>query len=180
MNVEKRMKICCLMLIDCILLTATCLLLSCSSLGRKKVCLPQLSFEISDKGLYEVNQTNRNGPNVISYFTPATLRTVLSETPRGKIDSIISGNPDWIFLFYISCTERDTGRIVKTLCDYGCKFSLYLDYKGDFKNLNFPNKAFSAVGYICDEDCYIYGSAVIGSSKSFFDSEFSKVKRLLR
>lgn len=51
-----------------ILLTATCLLLSCSSLGRKKVCLPQLSFEISDKGLCEVNQTNRNGPKVISYF----------------------------------------------------------------------------------------------------------------
>ena len=120
MNVEKRMKICCLMLIDCILLTATCLLLSCSSLGRKKVCLPQLSFEISDKGLYEVNQTNRNGPKVISYFTPATLGFRWITSPNdGDIRFFASDNSSFFMIFNCMVdNEKNHGPMFKAISSF--------------------------------------------------------------
>ncbi|MEG2849707.1 MAG: hypothetical protein RR880_05695 [Bacteroidales bacterium] len=33
------------------------------------------------------------------------------------------------------------------------------------------------IGYICDEECWIYELSVIGTSMSYFDEKFQKAKR---
>ena len=108
----------------------------------------------------------------ILYTTEDNFRHVLSHTPEGKIDKIISENPSWQFLIYCKAEPSDSSKLIQLLNKHNCSFPVILDQKGEFLAINKIEPTYTMIGYICDKNGIVRGSSVIGTSQSFFDREF--------
>ncbi len=153
-------------------------LFSCSENNKIKLVEPKHTFNRYGRVENKPIQTDKK--KVITYLVVGMVNIIFADTPKGKVDSIIRANPDWQFIYYIDCQEKDSLYIMKKLNQYDCDFEVVLDFNREFEQKNFPDSHMGGIGYICDEANEVYGVSIIGSSKSFFDSEFAKAKEILR
>ena len=122
--------------------------------------------------------TDKN--HYILYSTLRNLEVCLSTTPKNKIDHIIKENPFWQFVFYCNCTVADSSKLMNVLQKYDCQFPVILDPKRNFLEVNDINDSYTMTGYLCNKKGECLGGAIIGTSQSFFDQEFKKVKAKIR
>lgn len=153
------------------------LLLSC--VGDRIECM-EIPVAVNRAGDVAPPLIVRNTKTVVTYFTPGGMGFSLDGTPRGKIDRIIRDNPDWQFLFYVDCSPKWKNTVIHYLNEYDCNFPVMLDYEGKFKQKNLVQKDLTGIGFILDADSRQLGCSVIGDSRSLFDSEFKKAKRMAK
>lgn len=110
------------------------------------------------------------------YVTESNFRNILSHTPEGKIDKIISENPSWQFLIYCAAELSDSLKLMKLLNNHNCSFPVILDPDGEFLVINKIESTYTCIGFICDTNGKVRGSSIIGTSQSFFDREFEYAK----
>lgn len=144
----------------------------------QKIITPDIATVYDYYGRYEGYKIDHSKPKSVQYFTPGGLHFALEHTPVGKIDKLIEENPEFEFLFYIVVEEpKDTAVVMRILDKYSCLFPVMIDFEGEFKRANFSrNEDYGSIGYICNGKNEIMGLGVIGTSMSFFDGEFRKVK----
>ena len=132
-------------------------------------------------GRVENYQIEKGKYFVIQYLTLDNLRDVLYHTPEGKFDKIIEENPAWEFVFYCECPVSDSLKLMNLLERYHCRFPVILDPEGQWpvQNLGCRPHSYLAGGVICDERGKVLGGSVIGTTQSFFDSEFIRANREL-
>lgn len=116
---------------------------------------------------------------VVDYFNVDGLIMVLNYTDSGKIDKIIRENPDWEFIFYVGCKQKDTAKVKDVLSWFKCDFPVILDFDDEFAEKNF-NQKYSAIGFICDSKDRSKAVSCIGTRQSFFDSDFARVKSTIK
>lgn len=119
-------------------------------------------------------------PTFYQYNTLRALKDMLYHTPMGKIDSIITNNPDWQFVFYCKCQIQDSLELIELLNRRHCSFPVIIDSAATFLSKN-GMQPYSEIGLFCDErgrKLGLYSS--IGTDKSFFDIEFPKAKAMIR
>lgn len=169
--------------IGCILLVFSCKQLS----NNRTLTLVEIPTVYNWKGLVKEYKFDKDKKKVVHYLAKVgSLRKILEHTDSGKIDRIIHENPAFQFIFYIDrVVPADTVAFKELMLKYRCAFPVILDFKDEFyeanKNRLIPeNDRYSQIGYICDEDCYVYEVSVIGTRQSFFDQMFRKAKREMR
>lgn len=157
-----------------------CCMLSCNRLP--KVIIPkQLSnpeYVLDKNGFRDNYSFSIDRKKVIQFNTLGGLRFILSDTPPHKIDNMIKNNPDWEFIFVVSMPLTDSSKLQSVLVHHNCEFPVIIDTDNVFAKQNRLGKL-TAVGWISDENDNVYGNGCVGSEKSFFDQEFSRVKRRL-
>ena len=151
---------------------------SCSRMDAVRLVEPKYTF--NRYGRVENKPIPKDKKKVVSYWKLRGIDFDIMHTPDGKIDSLIKMNPDWAFIFYIKCNDSDTSKVVNTLDAYNQNFEAILDFNWDFAEKNALDTSLSSIGFICAPDNSILGLAVIGTTMSFFDSEFEKAKKILR
>lgn len=129
-------------------------------------------------GRVEDYRIRKGRPFVVTLLMTREFSDVLFHTPKGKIDRIIEENPEWEFVFYCKGAPGDSSKVMDVLSRYGCRFPVIMDPEGRWERENIDGK-YSAIGVICDAEGNMLGMSVIGTSQSFFDSEFAKAKRAL-
>ena len=123
-------------------------------------------------------QIRQGRPVVIQILDLPCWEDALRHTPDGKIDRIIAENPIWEFFFYCECPVEDSLKVMKMLERYHCGFPLILDPEKKCQRLRYGEKShYTAVGAICDERGKTLGGSIIGTTQSFFDSNFLNAKR---
>lgn len=149
-------------------------MISCS---RGSVIVPWEQFQyVFDKDGRSVLELDPTKHRYMLYTTESNLRNILSHTPEGKIDKIISENPSWQFLIYCKAEPSDSSKLIQLLNKHNCSFPVILDQKGEFLAINKIEPTYTMIGYICDKNGKVRGSSVIGTSQSFFDREFEYAK----
>ena len=123
--------------------------------------------------MVELDQTKHR---YMLYTTEANLRNILSHTPEGKIDKIISENPSWQFLIYCKAEPSDSSKLIQLLNKHNCSFPVILDQKGEFLAINKIESTYTLIGYFCDKNGKVLGASIIGTSQSFFDREYQYTK----
>lgn len=114
------------------------------------------------------------------YSTLRNLEVCLSTTPKNKIDYIINENPSWQFVFYCNCSVADSTQLMSVLRKYDCQFPVIIDPNRDFLEVNDIDESYTMIGYFSNKKGKCLGGAIIGTSQSFFDQEFKKVKAKIR
>lgn len=117
-------------------------------------------------------------PFVAHSFSLEGIAFTMADTPKGKIDSIIAANPYWDFVFYCNCSIKDTAKLGTILRDCNCHFPVVLDTANHFMTMN-RDRAYGAIGFICDSEKNIMGLGIIGGNRSTFDEVFIEVKKRL-
>lgn len=158
-----------------------CLALSLVTCSRRhQISCPEVDISVNRYGDKKPSPILKK-KTVVNFFTPAGLISSLEDTPMGKIDKIIKENPDWQFLFYISCNPGQKGQVMKVLDKYNCNFSVLLDYKDAFRKENKRiEKDLTAIGFILGADNNVIALSVIGDTRSMFDASFKRAKRIAR
>lgn len=133
-------------------------------------------YPIDRHGLVENYVPDFSKNKIYVYSTTGCVNEWLRRTTRGKIDRIISENPEWELLVYVNGCAGDTSNIRSKLNKYDCDFPVIVDTKGVFRKQN-KMKECVLWGAICDRNNHLVGVGVIGDGLSVFDSEFKKVKR---
>ncbi len=151
---------------------------SCNRTRRLKLIEPEHTF--NQYGRVENKPLPGGKKKVVSYWDIRSVDFILMHTPKGKIDDLMKRNPDWAFLFYIKCNIVDTLKVINTLNRYNQNFEVILDFNSDFVRKNNLDPNLASNGFICDSENSVLGTSVIGTTMSFFDSEFDKVKKILR
>jgi len=153
-------------------------LFSCTPKNQVNIVLPDNNVYNKDGKVndYKIDLSKKK---VIDYFTIGGLIMNLEYTDIGKIDRIIRENPDWEFIFYVKCEEKDTTKVKGILSRYECRFPVILDFKNEFYEKNFSEQ-YGGIGFICDERNRSLSLAIIGTRQSFFDQNFARVKRTLK
>ena len=157
-----------------ILAIATCTLLASCSRGTEIVPWDDFQYAFDKDGRCEVT-IDPAKHHYILYTTEANFRHVLSHTPEGKIDKIISENPSWQFLIYCKTEPSDSSGLMQLLSRYNCRFPVILDPSGEFLSINEIESTYTLIGYFCDRHGKVLGASIIGTSQSFFDQEFRKI-----
>ncbi len=158
----------------------TVFLLSCSSGNTVKLLYPEeFQYVVDRNGKVEGYLPDLSGNKVISFATKGNFEYQLEESPKGKIDRIINDNPDWAFVFYIPAQLKDTSKIISLLDSFDCNFPVVIDTEDKFSRINGFSGQCGLIGFICNDKNKCLGASVIGDSKSFFDSEFIKAKRII-
>lgn len=162
------------------------ILSSCKYIGPdRSLTLVNVPTVYNWKGLVKSYHFNKNKKKVINYLGGVDhLKEVLSQTDSGKIDKIIRENPNFQFIFYIDrIVPDDTVTLMNVLRQYRCAFPVIMDFNEEFYKANKerfhlekPNRM-TKIGYICDEECWVYELSVIGTRMSYFDEMFRKAKR---
>lgn len=130
------------------------------------------------EGRVENYRIQKGRPFVIQILDLDSWTDVLRHTPEGKIDRILEQNPTWEFIFYCECPVSDSLRVMELLNRYHCHFPLILDPDRNCQHLRYgKNSHYTAVGAICDERGKSLGGSIIGTSQSFFDSDFINANR---
>ena len=164
--------------------TIIILAISCKNISRNKVELPPVANAYNYNGINKDYKIDPEKKKVISYIAPLySFRTLLEQTPAGKIDRIIKDNPNYEFIFYCDqIAPDDTTEFKQLLARFNCRFSVILDFNDDLYKLNkrilnpVNNGRLSKISLICDQDNRVLDYAVIGTSMSFFDKVFAKYR----
>lgn len=171
-----------------IYITSLFFLFACGSgMMRSTITLVEVPTVYNWKGTVKGYQFDASKKKVINYFGfMNNFRNTLEHTDMGKIDRIIRENPNFQFIFYIDRIKpEDTTAFMQIMRKHRCAFPVILDFNEDFyhqneKHLFIENSRLTGIGYICDEQCRVYGISVIGTRQSFFDQEFRKAKREMK
>lgn len=158
----------------CLFLTIT--ILSCDDGEIRPVKMEDGLYAVDRHGLVENYSPDLSKKKIYAYMVTGCINEWLNRTPRGKIDKIMSENPDWELLVYVNGDVEDTTKVRKKLDQYDCDFPVILDTKGEFCKRN-RMKDTVLWGTICDRNGVVRGVGVIGDGMSMFDSEFERVKR---
>jgi len=159
---------------------------SCKGIFRQNINVTVIDNVVDQNGKVHDYIIDPDKPKIISYFyNLSILKWVLDSTPTGKIDKIIEENPEFQFLFYYELHPTDTVNLVSLLKSYNCKFPVILDEHGLFVARNTNNlsprgsSAITCISWICDKNGGVYEVAIIGTTRSFFDSSFNSVRRTI-
>ena len=154
------------------------LLLLLNSCGGQRYKTPDVREAIDRNGPVEVPLV-QDGKKVVMYYTAGGFAFSMQDVPHGKIDGIIRDNPDWQFLFYVHCqTDEEVEFVRKWLANIGDDFAVRIDRDNAFRKANNMDE-YGSIGFILDEKGRKLSVCVIGTPRSFFDSEFRKAKRML-
>lgn len=146
--------------------------------GGHIIKTPDVREAINRDGPVEVPPV-QEGKKVVMYFTAGGFAFSMEDVPHGKIDGIIRDNPDWQFLFYVSCgSDKEVEFVRKWMAYIGDDFAVRIDREHAFRKANKMDEC-GSIGYILDEKGKQMSVCVIGTPRSFFDSEFRRVKRIL-
>ena len=152
----------------------------CSSCSSGTVILPLEFDRVFTKDGSKPLALEDGKNRYLWFVTIDGLRDDLYHTPRGKIDEIMSANPDWQFICYCRARYEDSTAIESTLKRFECSIPVVIDEDSSFLKLNNIKESYSDIGFICDAKGRCLGVSTIGTRQSFFDDAFAAVKRRLR
>lgn len=151
-----------------------------SSCGGENKILPigieEGLYPIDRHGLVKDYNPDFSKNKIYVYLITGCVNEWLERTPRGKIDKIVSENPEWELLVYVNGSVEDSTKVRMKLNQYDCNFPVILDTKGLYRKKN-KIKDTVLLGLICDKKDVVRGCGVIGDGLSIFDPQFEIAKR---
>lgn len=133
-------------------------------------------YPIDRHGLVKDYTPDFSQNKIYVYLITDCINEWLERTPRGKIDKIVSENPEWELFVYVNGVVEDSARVRRKLNQYDCDFPVILDTKGLYRKRN-KMKEIVLYGVICDKKDVVRGFGVIGDGLSIFDPQFEIAKR---
>lgn len=119
-------------------------------------------------------------PCVVTLITGIwSVDFLYGHTPENKINKIIAENPEFDFIFYFDIDRSETEELMERLTRYNIDYPVIFDYDHLFADNNKAfSKYFTTGTLTCNQHKkFISMDGMIGTSMSFFDSNFPKTKK---
>lgn len=155
-------------------------LLYCSCSNDRIKLWQEFEHVYTSKGEIFDYSLPENQSFIVTDFSVRLLEFYRQGQIVGKIDSIITANPDWGFIFYCKGEVQDSVKIIEWLKDINASFPVILDPKNEFSRINRIGEG--SYGIICDKSnkVIIPDAGMIGDVRTPFDRQFLKAKASLK